>query len=139
MPERQNSVGSDEGKRFGEWMVRKAAFHFDAKKPSIKEGEIWWCGVGENVGVEINGKSERFSRPVLVVKKYGKYSFLGVPLTSQAHEGSWYVGFRFLKKDSWAVLVQARTFSVSRLYDRLGTLPESDLELVRTRLIGLIR
>ena len=26
--------------------------------PAIKEGEIWWCAMGENIGVEINGKNE---------------------------------------------------------------------------------
>ncbi|MBQ8984470.1 hypothetical protein IJ098_01260 [Candidatus Saccharibacteria bacterium] len=28
------------------------------KIPRITEGEVWWAAVGENVGVEINGKSE---------------------------------------------------------------------------------
>ena len=36
------------------------------KIPRITDGEVWWVAVGENVGVEINGKSEYFSRPVLV-------------------------------------------------------------------------
>lgn len=44
---------------------------------------MWWCAVGENVGVEIDGKSEKYSRPVIVLKKHTNRCFTGVPLTSQ--------------------------------------------------------
>lgn len=58
--------------------------------------------------------------------------FLGVPLTSQAHEGTWYVPFVFKNRKQVAVLSQVRTFSVFRLYEKMGTVPDSDLELVKT-------
>ena len=32
--------------------------HNTGRLPAIKEGEIWWCAMGENIGVEINGKNE---------------------------------------------------------------------------------
>lgn len=87
--------------------------------------------MGENVGVEINGKNELFSRPVLVLKKLSRFGFLGVPLTSQEHEGSWYVHFDFRGRMQTAVLAQAKVMSALRLYDKMGQLPMSDLELVR--------
>lgn len=118
-------------KRFDEWNEVKTNLHNDAKTPKVDEGDIWWCSIGENIGVEINGKSGLFSRPVLVLKKLSRYGFLGIPLTSQFHEGSWYVSFEFQGKNEFAVLAQARTFSVSRLYNRIGVVPDSDLELVR--------
>ena len=49
------------------------------KLPKISEGEVWWTAVGENVGVEITGKSGYFSRPVLVFKKLSHLGFMGIP------------------------------------------------------------
>lgn len=119
-------------KRFDEWIMVKKNLHFLEKIPKISEGEVWWCGVGENVGIEINGKSNYFSRPVLVFKKLSRYGFLGVPLTSQPHAGSWYIPFRFQGKDNVAVLAQIRTMSTSRLYSRMGKIDETDLARIRS-------
>ena len=119
-------------KRFDEWIKVKSDLHFAGVYRNIKEGDVWWCSIGENVGVEINGKQEFFLRPVLVMKKLSKFGFMGVPLTSQPHEGSWYVQFDFKDKHQNAVLAQARVFSVYRLRRKMGTVPDSDLELVRS-------
>ena len=118
-------------KRFSEWIELKSNLHFAGNYPPVKEGQIWWCAVGENVGVEINGKNNAFSRPVLVMKKLSRYGFMGVPLTSQKHEGSWYVSFVFKDKTQYAALAQVRVFSVSRLYTKMGMVPGSDLQIVR--------
>ena len=109
----------------------ETAKYFAGVFRTVKGGEIWWCAVGENVGVEINGKNEEFSRPVLVLKKLSKYGFMGIPLTSQEHVGSWYVEFVFQDKKQTAVLAQARVISVFRLYKKMGTVPNSDLEMVK--------
>lgn len=119
-------------KYFDEWNEIKKIRHESGRCPVIKEGEIWWCAMGENVGVEINGKHESFSRPVLVLKKLSRFGFMGIPLTSQEHEGDWYVSFIFRDKKQTAALAQARVMSVSRLYKRMGTIPDSDLKNVRT-------
>ncbi len=88
----------------------------------ISEGEVYWCGFGENVGVEINGKNEMFSGPVLVYKKLSWYGFLGIPLSTQPHEGSWYVPLYFQNKQQVAVLAQRRVFSVYRFMVRWAIL-----------------
>ena len=120
-----------EEKQFEGWMAIKEELHSNAKVFKISEGDIWWCSIGENVGVEINGKSNLFSRPVLVLKKLSRFGFLGVPLTSQFHEGSWYVEFKFEEKMEIAVLAQVRVFSVARLHSRIGTVSDSDLKMVK--------
>ena len=122
-----------------EWNVVKEDFHCtpNSKLQFVRNGEIWWVGVGENVGVEINGKSEYFSRPVLVLKKLSHYGFMGIPLTSQRHKGSWYVPFIFQGNVETAVLAQAKVFSTARLYGRIGQIPDTDLEKVREGFIKL--
>ncbi len=130
MDEGNEMMAKEDNLCFDEWNELKKRTNRSGRIPTIKEGEIWWCAVGKNVGVEINGKNEAFSRPVLVFKKLSRFGFMGIPLTSQSHEGDWYVPFIFQGKISTAVLAQARTCSVLRLYCRMGTLSESDFGLV---------
>lgn len=118
-------------KHFEEWIELKEKLHFGGSMPKISDGDVWWCGFGENVGVEINGKSERFSRPVVVMKKLSRYGFMGIPLTSQEKSGSWYAEFEFLGKKEFAAVCQARVMSVSRLYAKIGQIPKSDLDIIK--------
>ena len=120
-----------EEKHFREWIEVKEKIHNTGRLPDIKEGQVWWCAMGENVGIEINGKNKVFSRPILVYKKLSKCGFMGIPLTSRSHEGSWYVPFRFKGRQQFAVLAQARVVSVSRLYEKMGTLSKGDFSKVK--------
>ena len=126
-------------KNFKGWMKLKAKLHYGDSKPKISDGDIWWCGFGENVGIEINGKSRRFSRPVLVMKKLSQDGFMGIPLTSQEKTGSWYVDFIFLGKKEFAAICQARVMSVSRLYSKIGQIPKTDLEKVKAGFVKLYK
>ena len=103
-------------KRFPEWLKVKTALDEVGRLTGFSEGEVWWVAIGENVGVGINGKNERFSRPVLIYKKLSEFGFLGIPLTSQKRGGSWYAPFEFRGQTSYAALAQIRVLSVSRLY-----------------------
>ena len=128
----------ENSKRFKEWIAVKETKHIENILRTIREGEIWWCSIGENVGVEINGKGSQFTRPVLILKKLSRLSFIGVPLTSQLHEGTWYEHFIFKDKEQVAVLAQIRNISVSRLINRMGTLPNSDFVKVKRSLMRLM-
>ena len=119
------------------WFEIKERRHHQRKFQKINEGEVWWTAVGENIGVEINGKSEYFSRPVIIFKKLSNHGFMGIPLTSQFHSGSWYVQFPFQDQFVYAVLSQARVFSVKRLYDRIGQIDGNDLARIKSKLRNL--
>lgn len=103
----------------------------NSKLPKVKESEVWWAAIGENVGIEINGKSEYFSRPVVVFKKLSHLGFMGVPLSTKKHSGSWYVNFRFQGKEVCAVLSQSKVLSTARLYNRIGQIAEDDMDKIR--------
>lgn len=122
-----------DGKRFDEWIEVKSDLHKIAIVRRMREGEIWWCALGENIGVEINGKSKTFARPILILRKLGKYSFMGIPLTSKKHEGSWYAMFYFRNTAQYAALAQARVVSVFRLYKKIGEADWQDIFLVRDK------
>ncbi len=117
---------------FDEWNEVKKNTNKAGRMPRVKEGEVWWCAMGKNVGVEINGKSGAFSRPVLVLKKLSRFGFMGIPLTSQLHEGEWYVPFTFQMRCEIAVLAQARVMSVARLYRKIGDVTKGDMIRIKT-------
>lgn len=120
-------------KKFKTWIDLKSKLHnVTAKPPFISEGEVWWCSLGENIGSEINGKSELFSRPVLVFKKLSRENFFGIPMTSQIKNGTWYVKIVVGGKESCAILAQARNLSVKRLSTKLYELDEVDMQKIKT-------
>ena len=119
-----------EEKRFDEWNEEKKNLHDKGFLRTVNEGEIWWCAMGENVGVEINGKGVNFVRPVLVLKKLSKFGFIGIPLTSQQHDGTWYAHFRFKGRDEYAVFAQMRNISVKRLYRKMGEADGNDMHVI---------
>ena len=57
-------------KRFIEWIYAKIVIDKKERTVHIKECEVYWCILGENIGDEENGKGEGFKRPVLVIKKF---------------------------------------------------------------------
>lgn len=119
-------------KRFLEWIGLKEKIHNQEHIPPLfKEGEIWWCFVGENVGSEVNGKGFQFTRPVLILRKYDKFSFFALPLTTQNKIGSWYCSFAHNNKSQTAQLAQGRVVSYKRLKERIGKIDSVDYEKVR--------
>jgi mRNA interferase MazF len=115
------------------WIGVKEKIHDKSEGPLyFNETEIWWCAIGENVGIEINGKGDMFSRPVFIYKKLSKDGFLGVPLSTQEKNGSWYVSVSFKEEMIFANLAQIRVLSSSRLYEKVGALDDSDVEKIKT-------
>ena len=124
---------------FSEWMVIKDKLQKGGLVTKFSEGQIWWAALGKNVGVEINGKHEDYSRPVVIFKKLSHLCFLAIPLTSQPHTGTWYTEFNFRGKQEYAVLSQIRMMSVSRLYNRMGKLSNSDFKKIQAGFRKLIK
>ncbi len=127
-----------EEKKFDEWNEEKKKLHENGNLRTVNEGEIWWCAMGENIGVEINGKGTDFIRPILVLRKLSKFGFIGIPLTSQYHDGTWYAHFRFKGRDEYAVFAQMRNISVKRLYRNMGRADDGDLKAIRKGLIEFL-
>ena len=126
-------------KDFSGWVKLKEKLHeSDHQPPYFKEREIWWCSVGENVGAEMNGKNNFFRRPVLVVKKLDRYSFLGVPLTGKQKEGTWYVGITHGENKSTVVVSQVRHLDYRRLDKKMAILDENKFIELKKAIRALI-
>ena len=66
-------------KDFAHWHPLKKQLHERQDVPSFEEREIWWCSIGANIAYEQDGKHAAYHRPVLVVRKFSRHLFLGVP------------------------------------------------------------
>lgn len=120
-------------KRFLEWIgVKQKLDAYDFHPPFLNVGDMWWCSVGENVGVEASGKGRDFTRPVIVLKKFGRLAFFGIPTTTNTdRNGAWYVHFKHKGVDGVAMLTQARMFSYKRLSTKMGRLDDEDYKKVK--------
>lgn len=119
-------------KKFQEWIRLKENLHLkNLSIPHVSEGEIWWASIGENIGSEINGKSELFSRPVIIFKKLSHDFYLVVPTTTQNRIGTWYVSFKRKGISQTACLHQIRTIDSKRISSRLGELTGADFEKIK--------
>ena len=97
----------------------------------FSERDLWWASLGQNVGSEMNGKSGRFSRPVLIIKKLAHGFYLVAPTTTQKREGSWYVYVQFESQDEYVCLNQIRTIDYRRLHSKLGQIDTDNFAKVK--------
>jgi len=119
-------------KDFDRWNKEKKRLNASDDRLYFREGEVWWVALGVNVGFEIDGKRTDFSRPVLVLKKYNQYSFLALPLTTNARENPYRVPVGFIDgKLSFAVLSQLRNIDSARLINKVAVLDRNSLALMR--------
>jgi hypothetical protein len=65
-------------KDFDGWNNEKQRINKTDKKRFFKEREIWWCALGINIGVEIDGKNGAYERPVLIFKYRNPFHMEGV-------------------------------------------------------------
>lgn len=100
--------------------------------------EVWWCAVGLNVGVETDGKNNNFERPILIIRKFNKDMFWGIPLTGNEKVGDFFQKIKFDGGVSWAMLSQIKTFSAKRLLRKVGKISEHEFGLIHNKLRGLL-
>lgn len=120
-------------KDFDKWNEHKKRINETDADLYFYERDIWWCSLGVNVGFEQDGKNEHFTRPILILKKFSKDVFIGIPLSTSKKEGRYYFKFKFNNQESNALLSQIRLFDTKRLVDKLGKLPKSVFKEIRQR------
>jgi mRNA interferase MazF len=122
---------------FDRWNEIKKRLSHDAPLPPAfpKNGEVWMCTLGKNLGREQNGGPGDFSRPVLVVQKFNNEMFWVVPLSTKQKDRDFYFNFDDPSgAHVAAVLAQLRLVSINRLRRDIYVLPASLFGEVRNRL-----
>ena len=98
------------------------------KELQFNEREILFISMGQNIGFEQYGKGEEFLRPVVVVKKFSKHLFLGIPLSSKTKNGFFFHTICFKGRENSALLLQSKTFDAKRVKYRLAKLSENEFK-----------
>ena len=127
-------------KKYDDWNRVKKKINEKETLITYKERDIFWANIGENIGFEQNGKGSDFMRPILVFRKFTNKMFLGVPLSTQLRDGSFFFQFQFLEdKRSTALLVQAKMFDVKRLDRRIGMINKDDFANMEVKMKKLMK
>jgi mRNA interferase MazF len=106
-------------KDFDQWNIEKK--NIDAmdltNRPFPREGWVWVCSMGINIGVEQNGTGKTFERPVLIVKKFNNQMYWVVPLSSKQKKFDFYHNFTDPNRNAVSlILSQMRLMSIKRLH-----------------------
>lgn len=131
-------------KDFDGWHPIKKDVNERSGIPTFKQREIWWCSTGVNVGVEQDGKNEHFERPVLIVRKFNRRLFWGIPLSTQIKEFPHHFVLEFkARKETEArarsfIISQMRALDSSRLTRPLGKLAPEPFQLIMNEVKGVL-
>ena len=108
---------------FDDWNILKNKLNNLKMSINIKERSVYFINLGKNIGFEENGKGVLFLRPIIVLKKFNKYLFLGIPLTSSNLKNKnniFYYQFFINNKNNCAILSQIRLFDTKRILNKIG-------------------
>ncbi|MDB5265097.1 MAG: hypothetical protein JWN64_668 [Parcubacteria group bacterium] len=123
-------------KDFNGWNLFKKKLELkDGREAHAYVREVWWCALGINVGVEIDGKHENFERPVLILKVYNKDSLFVLPITSKEKEDEFHVSISSKVGKVRVKITQGKVISSKRLLRKIDTVSTSDFLQVKARFI----
>ncbi len=123
-------------KDFDTWNQKKKELHGKPQDSILffKEGEVWWVHLGVNVGFEMDGKGKESTRPVLVIKKYNKFSFLALPLSTSFKSNQYRIPVGMVDGKSAAANVsQIKNIDSKRLARKICTLERDLFENVKQK------
>ena len=126
-------------KDFKNWHKDKKNIHEGKERPFFHEREVWFTSMGVNVGFEIDGKGEKFMRPIIVIRKFNNESLWGLPLTRNPKKGKYYYSFMIEEgQSSTANLSQIRLIDSKRLQYKIGVMHKRDFVEVKEKLRQLL-
>jgi len=123
------------------WCEVKNRISASLKHPKIKTREVVWLRIGYNIGAEINGKGEEFTRPVLVLKTYPIKTSMVLPLTSKNKSDNKhyvYVG-KIKDKDAYGVLSQVRIVDNTRFSRKIVRVSEKKFSEIFNKYIEYLK
>jgi len=95
--------------------------------------------MGLNVGFEVKGKGESFSRPIIILRKLSADTCLVVPLTTSAKRKKLFpLGKISGDDESFALVEQIRLIDKKRLEEKVGMLEEKVFDNLKQAVLGLI-
>jgi len=121
-------------KDFNSWNSIKAQIHAKERNIYIRKREIRWASLGINVGSEIDGKGESFTRPVLVLDIVGSHLTLVAPISTKLKNIPGYL--QIDRKDSSISICihQIRVISQKRILRRKGKVTHHQFQYIKNKI-----
>lgn len=113
-------------KDFDAWNQTKKKLDTSNRVVEFHEREIWWCSIGVNVGSEQHSQTTDFSRPVLIVRKFTRDIFWGIPMTTRVKESGFRVRFVLEGQTNDFLILQMRAYDRKRLIRKIAILSKKD-------------
>ena len=124
-------------KDFDDWNKIKKETHNKDVPPLFSEREIWWCALGMNIGSEEDGKGKNYLRPVLILRKFNKSVFYGLPVTSKVKDDQFHVSINSGEIKGSIILSQMRLIDSKRLSHLAGKITDDGLKDIKKKLKNL--
>ncbi len=129
-----NCMSHEYKKDFDEWNeVKKKVEKQD--RIEIREGSVWVCSFGLNIGYEINGKHTQYERPALVIRSFGVGGGIVLPLTSKDKKGKYVISFNSTSNIN---LTQIRYLDSKRFRRFLFEIKDSQLHSIKNKLKDIL-
>lgn len=125
-------------KSYLNWLYHKVNISEKEYVSQIKEGEVYWCAIGENIGSEENGKGSDFCRPVLVFKKFNNQIFWGLPMSTKNKESKYYVKVTLKNIIQSVMISQLRILDTKRLDKKIGYISKADMDKVLMSVLEIL-
>jgi mRNA interferase MazF len=74
----------------------------------------------------------------LVIIKFNRQLFLGVPLTTKCKDNKYYHKILFKEKEQCAMLSQIRVLESKRMRKRMGELPSAQFAAIKRAVVNMI-
>lgn len=121
-------------KEFDKWNEVKKQINKKDREIYIRAGEIRWVSYGVNVGSEIDGKGESFTRPALILHVIGSHLTLVAPLSTRVKEVAGYIPFDWKGETTALCIHQIRIISQKRILSRKGRISEDKLKATKNKI-----
>lgn len=137
-------------KDFNQWNKKKKSLDSLPDDTDVlfpKEGWVWMCSLGINVGFEQNGIGAAYERPTLVIKKFNNKMFWIVPLSSRQKRLDFYYNFTDPHGNkaapngnkAAAILAQLRLVSAKWFIRDMYQFDEADFEAIQKLLAAFMQ
>ncbi len=118
-------------KDFLSWTKNKIDLNKDSKENLARYGEVRWAAVGVNIGSEIDGKNDNFTRPVYIVSAAGPDLCLVIPMSSKLKNVSGYFEIEVAEEKVSLCVHQMRVISKKRILGRIENLSSNKQNYIK--------
>jgi len=124
---------------YNKWSKLKQKINKKKNIVYFREGQIWYINMWINIWYEEDWKKDNYSRPVLILKKFSKDTFLWISTTSISKKWKFYYNIWNIKWiNNFLILSQIRLYSSKRLLSHIWWISIEESKNIKKKISKLI-